>query len=129
LKPFDLKNLTCTINNCLSYRNNTCVSCIAGYHLKGGQCIEAKNCTNYIGEVCRSCAPQFYLNKSLKCSPYDNGCVEYASGQCTICSSPFEITSDGLCVIDGCLTNDNTGCLTCAPAYHISGKICQLPNC
>lgn len=117
------------MSNCLSHADGKCVGCQPNYHLSKGQCYAAANCTNYVSDACRVCAPSFYLSKSLKCAPFDVGCTAYQEGVCTSCSSPFEISSDGTCIIDGCATADNTGCLKCQPAYEQKGSVCKLPNC
>lgn len=128
-KPFELKNKKCVISNCLRHANGKCASCQPNFNLRKGLCVPSVNYTNFVAEACLVCAPSFYINKASKCSPFDIGCTTYVNGQCTNCVSPFEITSDGSCIIDGCDTVDSKGCVKCQGAYQPDGKICKLPNC
>lgn len=113
----------------MRYAQGKCASCAASYNLQNGRCQPAANFTNFVSEACQVCAPNYYISKVFKCTPFEVGCTSYVGGQCTNCASPFEISSDGACFIDGCETADSTGCLKCQSVYQPDGKVCRLPNC
>ena len=71
-------------NNCNSYVQGVCASCIDGYVLTSGQCIKTQPGCLYTGSVCTSCsAPFVYFNGRCVIM----GCTGYSMTGCVQCDS------------------------------------------
>lgn len=128
-QPFTLTNGECKIRNCLVHRNSKCVACQPGFVLSGGSCIVLEGAVDLVKNVCRDCADKFYLSRESKCMPFQDGCLKYNLGICVQCQSPFELSTNGLCAIDGCAATNIHGCTNCLEPYIAQGNICVMPNC
>lgn len=82
-------------------RDDLCVVCDTGYHLKNGSCLKTTTSVDSVETVCKECSVGYYLATDNKCKVNEVGCAGYQNGVCTTCSNPFTLV-DGQCSIDGC---------------------------
>ena len=47
---------------------------------------------------------------------------------CTKCNSPFVLSAEQTCQLKNCHRSDNSGCVQCAPQYHIKAGECLIDN-
>ena len=140
LPGFDLLNQQCfpLPANCMRVNPSNpvfCATCMAGYDLVNGQCQQAvdPNCINYnpATGVCLECRQGFEPvgSRCVDSGRRDPNCAKYTDGVCESCSNRYYFGPEGICfpVNPLCNTyNAQGGCLSCYPAYTLSGVNCII---
>ncbi|CAD8071988.1 unnamed protein product [Paramecium primaurelia] len=131
----DVNNNGCTLCNqgCLTCSTTGCNSCLNGYYLQNGQCVECQQqaCKTCTSQTCQVCQPGYYLksidnqNNCMLC-PY--GCSNCSPNgqQCSECLPGFILRNNG-CTIGTIFCaeyNDSGICKTCMYGFALRNNIC-----
>ena len=146
---FDDQHCELCQSNCLCVAENTCDSCIPGYTLFEGECIQCPQAAGFIYGTCTGCCswPNGTLLTCTDCQSVPNMYSFLFSGRCILSPGCFEVDSNGFCSVcrEGFYTFDNKlcnqcdlscatcigsdSCLTCAPGYYWKvrdGGLCSV---
>ena len=130
-----------TLNNCLTYfAISTCATCVIGSFFSSGQCsVPLPNCiVAASATTCQTCQVNYYLTATSTCLLVTNlikNCLTYSATQlCTICSTGFALSTDGLSCLAGLplsgqidpncqnsIVSTGSYCNLCTQGYYLTG--------
>lgn len=130
------ESLYCYDQNCVLYKNGTCINCANNYKLQDGFCVNVViGCSqvNLLTQKCANCI-EGYRVVDGKCIYSDKErCLKYYNGLCISCKIEYALVN-GTCVDLLCqreiLYNNFYACTQCKPGYNItSAGLCYDENC
>ncbi|CAD8183584.1 unnamed protein product [Paramecium octaurelia] len=131
----DVNNNGCTLCNqgCLTCSSTACNSCLSGYYLSNGQCVQCEQqaCQTCTSQSCQTCQSGYYLkqvdgqNTCMLC-PYGCSNCNPNGQQCSECLPSFVLRNNG-CTIGTIFCaeyNDFGICKTCMYGFALRNNIC-----
>jgi hypothetical protein len=124
---------SCALPNCLLSKSGKCLQCNPDFVFRSdGTCVSKDEYCAQMGDngTCLVCMSNYYFSQSLqRCMKRAAGCQYDCNDKCVGCNAPFTF-QQGQCVIKGCLSFNEEGCVQCQYPFVLSvNKTCVIANC